>query len=662
MPGRVLRQQQKKRSQARVDGPARLLFSRKMGFSSSDLGIYLKSLAVAAALVGPAATIQVVFVFKSFGPQFVIVPALLILLVGGLLGRVIVLREQLRRKSEEFHAIAELAQEFTYFRRVDGQYEYVSSACTALTGYGPEAFYRVPSFMDQLIHPDDRERWHQHVHEINNAGIPVSLDLRIVTRQGEVRWISHLCGPVHDEQGRQTGVRSTNLDITQRKDYEDRIERMAYYDALTDLPNRRSLQRVVRDLILGAAHQAGQRFALLFLDLDRFKHLNDSFGHTFGDRLLRQMANRLQQVCLSRARLTRFGGDEFVVVLPEMSEPEEVMSFAQNLIEVIERPFQAEGRELYISASIGIAIYPHDGEDVDTLVRHADAAMYQSKRDRQGAARFYRPEFAHNASTFISTETSLRRALRESEFTVFYQPKVNIDSDEIVGLEALARWQDPERGWVSPTDFISVAEETGLIHQIGEKILAQVCRQVHMWQSRGLTVPVAVNVSARQFSDPDFCALVERTAHDERCPLSLLEIEVTEQILLDDVPGAVYKIEQLRRQRVRFSLDDFGTGYSSLSYLRSLPMDQVKIDRSFTRDLSRNPRDQAILRAVIGLCRDLDLEVVTEGVETREQRDLLRSLGCRIYQGFLYCEPLPASEIEPLLRASADRGGLPGRI
>jgi diguanylate cyclase (GGDEF)-like protein/PAS domain S-box-containing protein len=628
---------------------------RNRGERGQALRTYLTYLVLAAVLVGTASTIQTIVVIGRAEPHYFVVPVLLAAALGGLMGRVAVLRERLRRRNEQFHTIAELAQEFTYYRRVDGQYEYVSPSCQVLSGYTPDDFYATPRLMDRLIHPEDQERWRQHVHQVNHAGHPESLDIRIVTRTGETRWISHVCGPVYDETGRQTGVRSTNLDITQRKEFEARIEQMAYYDALTDLPNRRSLQRAVRELIEIAAAHHGRRFAVLFLDLDRFKHLNDSFGHTFGDRLLRQMAERLRQSCEGRATVTRFGGDEFVVVLPAVAESGEAVAFARELLAAVERPFLAEGRELYVSGSIGIALYPYDGEDVDTLIRHADAAMYQSKRDRRGPVRLYSPELAHNATAFVSTESRMRKALRAGEFTVFYQSKVEIESGEIVALEALARWQDPEHGLVSPIDFIPVAEETGLIRPLGEQILAQVCRQLSDWLARGVAVPVAVNISARQFADPDFCGTIERIAREAGCPLSLIELEVTEEVLLDDVPGAADKLGRLRRAGLRVALDDFGIGYSSLGYLKSLPIDRVKIDRSFIREISRNPRDQAILRAVIGLCRELDLDVISEGVETREQRDLIRSLGCRVCQGFLYCEPMPAGRMEPLLRARGER-------
>ena len=616
---------------------------------------YLKFLTLALVLIGSAASIQITYFYERIEPRFFVVPMFVALVVGGLLGRVTLLRERLRRRNEQFHTIAELAQEFTYFRRVDGRYEYVSPACLALTGCTSAEFYRTPNLMDRLIHPDERARWDRHVHAMNHNGRPEAIDVRIVTRSGEVRWISHLCGPVHDADGRQIGVRATNLDITERKNVEDQIERMAYFDPLTDLPNRHSLQRRVAELVQDATDGGGPRFALLFLDLDRFKHLNDSFGHSFGDRLLRQMAERLRDCCSGRAMVTRFGGDEFVVVLPAVSDSGAVTAFAHELLAAVERPILEDGRELYISGTIGISLFPHDGGDADTLIRHADAAMYQSKRDRRGPVRLYSPELAHNASAFLGTESRLRKALKAGEFTVFYQSKVDIDSGEVVSLEALARWRDPQLGLLAPAEFIPVAEETGLILPLGDLILDQVCRQVCAWRVQGIAVPVAVNISVRQFADADFCGRVERIAHAAGCPLSMLELEVTEQVLLEDVPGAIAKLGRLRVGGISVALDDFGTGYSSLAYLRNLPINVVKVDRTFILDVSRSARDQAILRALIGLCRELQLTVVVEGIETREQRDLLHALGCRLGQGFLYCQPMPVEQMEPLLRARRER-------
>ena len=611
---------------------------------------YLKYILLAAIAITAAVTIQVYFVFTEFEWRYLFVPFFLTLFIGMLMGRVAFLREQLRRKSEQFRAVADFAQEFTYFRRVDGSYEYVSPSCLTLTGYSTGEFYAMPRLMDQLIHHDDRERWQHHVHQVNNAGLPETLDVRLVTREGRMIWVSHVCGPVYAENGAQIGVRSTNLDITQRKVFEDRIEQMAYYDALTDLPNRYALSRELESRILSAS-QAREKFAVLFLDLDRFKQLNDSFGHAFGDNLLRQIGERLRSCCSSNTVKARVGGDEFVIVVPQIVEASDAVEVARRLLSTVEQPFRVDGKELYISGSIGIALYPYDGEDPDALVRNADVAMYKSKKELQGNVRLYSPELAQNTKNFVSMESRLRKALKEKEFITYFQPIVTMTSGKIIGVEALARWQHPDRGIVLPDEFIPLAEEIGLTRHLGEQILAQVCEQLHHWHSQGIAVPVGLNISARQFEDAEFCTRIEQSVHLAGCGGGMLDLEITETTLLGNTSVAVEKLERLRGLGVSISLDDFGTGYSSLSYLNKLPIDKIKIDRSFVSSINRHPRDQVVLRAVLALCRELDLKVVTEGVETEEQKRLLQALGCDACQGFLFYRPVPPEEIESLLRA-----------
>ena len=629
---------------------------REAGNISRPALIYLKFISLAAIALGTAAFIQLFFVMKRFEWYYLIVPVILALTIGLLLGRVVVLRERLRHKSELFRAVADFAQEFTYFRRVDGQYEYVSPSCLAMTGYSADEFYATPGLMDRLVHPDERERWQHHVSRINNAGLPVALDLKLVSRRGETVWVNHVCGPVYDSNGAQIGVRATNLDITQRKAFEGRIEQMAYYDALTNLPNRHALARELQARVLSASLAQG-KLAVLFLDLDRFKQLNDSFGHALGDSLLKQVGERLRACCENDTLIARVGGDEFVVVVPRIAEPGDAVAIARRLLDAVERPLHIEGRELYISGSIGIALYPYNGSEPDELIRNADAAMYRSKKELKGNVRLFTPELVRHAEAFISMEGRLRKAVRENEFTVHYQPIVRLSSGRFIGLEALARWQHPEKGLVMPQDFIPLAEEIGLIRALGEQIFAQVCRQLHLWGRQGIEIPVSVNVSARQFDDPDFCQKVEEAMHQAGCEAGRLEIEITEHALLGDLDAAVRKLEYLNQLGVSISLDDFGTGYSSLGYLKRLPISKIKIDRSLVSDLGSHPRDQAILRAVLTLCRELDLELVTEGIETEEQKRLLQALGCNVCQGFLFCEPLALEKIEPMLRQQKAVGG-----
>jgi diguanylate cyclase (GGDEF)-like protein/PAS domain S-box-containing protein len=407
------------------------------------------------------ATVQGILVYGQITLLLYLLPTLAALTIGTLLARYAVLKERLRRTSAQFRAIADLAQQFTYLRLLDGRYVYASPACQRLTGYSQQDFYRDPELMDRLILPEDAERWRSHLQRIEAGGGPESFDVRLRARDRRTVWFRHVCVPVCDETGRQIGVRSTNLDITERKLADARIERMAYYDPLTGLPNRTAVNRLVRELI---GEDPERRFALRLLDLNRFKNINDSLGHSFGDRLLKLISERFRQACPGAATLARFGGDEFALLLPEVGSFAQAEETAAGLLSEIEKPLKLEGTNLYLTASIGVAFFPDNGRDPDTLVRNADLAMYASKSSPTQTISFYADRFGLSASQFASTEAALQQALRKQEFVPFYQAKVDLRSGRIVGLEALARWRHPSRGLVTPLNFRLVAEETGRLH------------------------------------------------------------------------------------------------------------------------------------------------------------------------------------------------------
>lgn len=613
----------------------------------SEWAVYARSILLVGAAITCVFTLQVLFVYQTFQPHFLIAPISVTIFAGLLLGRMAALRQRLRQKSEEFRAIVDIAQEFIYLRRVDGQYEYVSPSCLAFTGYSQQAFFDQPNLMDRLIHPDDRPRWHSHVHHINERGDPESLDLRLITKDGAIRWFTHICAPVYDEHGRQIGVRSTNVDITQRKEDQARIERMAHYDPLTNLPNRRLLEQ---ELARRTAEQ--QPFAVLFLDLSRFKNVNDSLGHAFGDQLLQRVAQRLQTVCPEDVRLCRFGGDEFVIVLPQATDKTAALDFARRLLDEIERPLLVDNNELRISGTVGVAFYPEDGADSITLVRNADAAMYRAKRRGQDRIAVYHADYSREAAHFVNIESELHRALQEGEFLPYYQPQVDLQSGRIVALEALARWQHPVHGLVLPCQFIPVAEETGQITELGKQMLAQVLADLGRWRLLGCAVPIAINVSPRQFTDREFWQLLHDGVTAGHCDPALLELEITEQVFLGDIDAAADRLHELRAAGFSVALDDFGSGYSSFNYLRQLPVASLKLDRAFITDVVQAPVSRAILRATIGLCDELDLRLVAEGVETEAQRAVLIGHHCRRAQGYLFHHPLAAAAVEPLLLAA----------
>ena len=368
---------------------------------------------------------------------------------------------------------------------------------------------------------------------------------------------------------------------------------------------------------------------------------------------MRFPADRLRVACPEGSLLCRFGGDEFVIVLPDITSPDAATGFARTLLNEIERPLRIENSELHVSGTVGIAFHPDDGTTTETLVRNADAAMYRAKRSGQAKIALYHSDFSREAADFVSTEGDLYKALENFEFVPYYQPKVDLASGRVIGLEALARWQHPERGLVPPGEFIAVAEETGQIAELGKQILEQVLEDMVRWRLLGVDVPIAINVSPRQFADLEFWQRLEAGVADSGCEPSMLELEITEQVFLGDFEATAARLTALRAVGFSVALDDFGTGYSSFGYLRRLPISTIKLDRSFISDLEREPVNQAILRAMTGICDDLGLTLVAEGVETAFQREELINYGCRVAQGFLFHRPLPAHDLEPLLRESA---------
>jgi diguanylate cyclase (GGDEF)-like protein len=446
----------------------------------------------------------------------------------------------------------------------------------------------------------------------------------------------------------------------------ERIRYLAHYDGLTDLPNRVLLKEQLRYAMAQAARH-DRIVATLCLDLDHFKRINDTLGHARGDMLLKQVAQRLTDQVRQGDRIfrekgdpafpnvARMGGNEFTVLLTELAQGQDAAKVAQRILGALARPFTLEGQEVFISASIGIALHPTDGADDDTLLINADAAMHDAKDRGRNTYRFYNQSMNATAHQRLTMENHLRRALDRDELLLHYQPKIDASSGRIVGAEALLRWEHPELGLVSPAQFIPLAEETGLIKPIGEWVLATACRQNRQWQDAGhAALPISVNMSAANFRAGNLPELVDRALAASRLAPGLLELEMTESLLMHHVEETMELLHRLKAAGVRLSIDDFGTGYSSLNYLKRFPLDVLKIDRSFVTDVATNAGDKAITSAIVALAQSLDLGVVAEGVETRVQAALLQSLGCQIMQGFYYSRPVPPADFETLL---ATHGG-----
>ncbi|WP_019142283.1 putative bifunctional diguanylate cyclase/phosphodiesterase [Noviherbaspirillum massiliense] len=432
----------------------------------------------------------------------------------------------------------------------------------------------------------------------------------------------------------------------------ERLHHLALHDGLTRLPNRTLLEdRIIQ--AISSAQRSGKPFSVMFLDLDRFKTINDSLGHHYGDKLLQAVAQRLTAILRSEDTVARIGGDEFVVVLREMAEAQAAAHIAEKILTALARPFSIEGQEQNISSSIGISIYPDDGTDLRALMMHADSAMYHAKNMGRNNYQFFTKEMNAAAAMRLEMEKSLRHALENGEFELHYQPKVSTASGEIVAMEALVRWRHPQKGLVSPAEFIPLAEDMGLIIPLGAWVLSTACRQNRQWQLSGLPrLRVAVNLSAVQFRQKDLVEFIAQVLEDTGLEASCLELEVTESTVMQDAEEAALILERLHAKGIHISIDDFGTGYSSLSYLKRFHLDSLKIDRSFVRDISSDPDDAAIVKSVIALAHSLRLRVIAEGVETGEQLAFLRTLGCDEYQGYYRSRPLPAQEFERLLRQS----------
>ena len=443
---------------------------------------------------------------------------------------------------------------------------------------------------------------------------------------------------------------------------EERIQRMAFYDELTGLPNRAFLKRHL-PYVIEQARRRERAGAVLSLDLDGFKRVNDTLGHAAGDRLLREVGDRLERClrggdCVTRGEqetsdaIARFGGDEFVVVLSDLESMEDAAQISHRIIEILAEPVTLGGQDFHVNCSIGIAPFPAGDDDPEVLLGNADAAMYDAKRNGGSRFQFYCSDMSRRTREALELENRLRRALEREEFELHYQPKVESRTGRVVGVEALLRWRSPERGLVPPMEFIPLAEKTGLIIPIGAWVLRRACRELKSWEEQGLSrISMAVNISTRQFRDRDVSQLVRAALAETGIVPGTLELEITEGSLMEDTRYAANVLNELRQIGVRVAIDDFGTGYSSLGYLRVLPVDMLKVDRSFVRDVTENQDSAAIAAAILAMSHSLRLEAVAEGVETREQLEFLVRHGCPLVQGFLYSRPLPAAEFVAWLRA-----------
>ncbi len=523
----------------------------------------------------------------------------------------------------------------------------VNAAFTALTGYGEE---QAAGKDFSLLRAGDRSAaYYDSVRaEVGRSGYwHGEIGGRRSDGQVFPAWAS--VSAVRNDTGEPVNFIVLFFDISERKATEERIRHRSEHDFLTGLPNRVLLLDRLQQAIAAARRKQG-KLAVLFLDLDRFKNINDALGHHVGDLLLQAVAERLKKCVRGNDTVSRQGGDEFVLMLTEIGDIDQVAHIAHNILQAVDMPYQLEGNAVTITTCIGISMYPDDAEEMEALVRNADTAMYHAKESGRNGYQFFNPDMNDRMLKRLTLEHQLRSALQEGQFVLEYQPGIDIASGRVVGVEALLRWRHPEAGMLGPAQFLAAAEACGLIVPIGDWVLQAACRQARSWHDQGMPVTMGVNLSLIQFRQKDFLQKVKDVLLHTGLAPQHLELEITENVLLDSAAAARETMQALRRMGVALSVDDFGTGYSGLGYLKHFPVDKLKIDQSFVRDLVDNANDAAIIRAILIMAKSLKLKVVAEGVETAGQLDFLRAQGCDEFQGHYFARPVRAVELPHFLR------------
>ncbi len=552
------------------------------------------------------------------------------------------LAERAIRDSEErMRKFAAATNEGIFFHK-NGILTDVNEALLAIMGYTREEMIGHNAM--EFVAPE----WQQTAADYMREGREDPYEAEVVHKKGHNIAVELVGKTLH--LGDETYRLGVLRDITAHRHAEARIHYLAHHDMLTGLPNRAYLTERLAT-ILALARRHGTLVAIMFIDLDNFKTVNDSFGHHMGDALLKEVAARIKEVLREADMVSRLGGDEFLAILADLAAPEDAAKIADKLLQTISAPIALQGQQLCANASIGISLFPRDGDNADDLIRRADAAMYSAKDHGRRHSRFYTPGLSDEGAEMLAQESRLRQAVQRGEFVLFYQPQLNVGDLRLTGIEALVRWRHPERGLTDPSEFIEFAETHGLIDEIGQYVLREACRQNKAWQAAGFAaLPISVNVSAVQFRRGDLVADVKRVLEETGLEGRYLELELTESLLMDkEVVGEA--LAGLRALGVKITIDDFGTGYSSLGYLKRYPIDKLKIDRSFIDDLGTDADDRAIASAIINLAKTLKLTALAEGVERQEQLDFLRVHGCDEFQGYLAGNPVPAEEFTAFSRS-----------
>jgi len=562
----------------------------------------------------------------------------------------------LRHAEEKYRAIFEDAVIGIFQVTPEGRPLSINRALAHMHGYdSPEQLLAETSNVARQLFVDPG-RMGELARALEENDVVRAAEVEVYRRDRTKKWLLMNLRAVRDDGGNIALHEGTVEDITDRKIAEERVQYLAYYDALTGLPNRTLLYDRLSKALAGARRQK-DKVALLFLDLDRFKNINDSLGHSVGDLLLKEAAERLKNTARGQDTVARLAGDEFLIVLTDVKDIPDAAVAAERFMDAITAEFVVQGHPLNVSCSLGISIFPEHGQDGETLIKHADAAMYSAKDYGRDSFRFFTADMNAQAVERLTLENSLRLALDRQELFLEYQPQMDMGTGRVTGLEALLRWQHPELGLVPPDKFIRIAENSGLIMPIGEWVLRTACSQARKWQDAGLPpVPVAVNVSAVQFRQEGFRELIRRVLHETGLASQYLELELTESLLLSNADVRFLVLNDLKAMGLKLAIDDFGTGYSSFSYLKHFPVSKLKIDRSFVSDVAVNPDDAAITAAIISMAKSLNLKVIAEGVENEAQMSFLRAHHCDEIQGFYFSKPLSADDVLDKLRGTQGPG------
>jgi diguanylate cyclase (GGDEF)-like protein/PAS domain S-box-containing protein len=560
--------------------------------------------------------------------------------------------QALRESEQRYRIVADYNYDLEMWHGPDGSLLYISPSCERITGHPPAAFYGHPEFLEEITAPGYKAVWDELREALVRGERQFAADFQILHADGLDRWISLHCQKVFGLGGADLGLRSSSRDITDRKRLELEFQHLAFHDPLTGLPNRKLCLDRIAQALERSKRRDNYHYAVIFLDLDRFKVVNDSLGHYVGDQLLVAVSRKIKAQVRTLDTVARYGGDEFVVLLEEIASAADAIAIAKRIKNEIKEPLALCGYTIHISTSMGVVLSPAIYDRPEDLLRNASIAMHRAKDQGRDKLKVFSTGLLEEAINIMRMETDLRRALERDEFVIHFQPIIALTDKRLTGFEALLRWNHPQMGLVQPADFIHIAEETGLIIPIGLWVIEESCRTMADWRSRhadATDLTVNVNLSAKQLSQTDLVERVDAILRATGLPAEALKLEITESVMMDNPELAVNRLKRLKALGVKLSMDDFGTGYSSLGYLQKFPVDTLKVDRSFIMRLDVESESRQIIKAVIALAHSMGMDVVAEGIEEPHQDDLLVELKCECGQGFLYSRPVETTTIEAIL-------------